>query len=114
MQAAPWVDIYQQILRRRVREYEAITSKTEKTAFLSGIVTDLVNRGLTFIQKDGERFYRYNMNTAKAFAIVRGKVRQAMMDFSRKELKRCEAVQAIPGIKLDGLQNEELFFPEKI
>lgn len=75
--------IYKQTVRSCAQEFD-ILSKIEKTAFLSGKITDFVNKGFIFIVKVGDKYFQYNMNTTEAFVEVKGKFRQAMKDFSRR------------------------------
>ena len=85
MLAASGMDVYKQTIRRCAPKYDAITSWKEKTSYTSDIVTELVSKGILFIEKAGNQFILYDMDTTEAFKKIREKVRQAMMDFLRKK-----------------------------
>lgn len=90
------MDIYKQTYRRCSPEFDAITTRSEKTAYLSDLVTYFINEGILFIQKDGDNYFRYNMEIDEAFKKVRGKIRQAMKDFLREEFQENEG-PVLPG-----------------
>lgn len=77
----------------------------KKKKYSSNMVTSLINNGFLFIEKDVDNYLRYNMDTAEAFEKVRGKVRQSMRDFLRKEKKK-KTVLSIPEICILEFQNE--------
>lgn len=113
------MDIYKQTYRRCAPAFDALTSKTEKTAYLSDIVTYFINEGIIFTEKDGDNYFRYNMETDEAFKKVRGKIRQAMKDFLRKEKKKNvpeisiqEEVPVVPGTDLSDFFDGFLLEPE--
>lgn len=97
------MEIYKEYIRGCAPEYGTLTSRIEKTAYVSDLVTNFINNGFIFIQKDGDDYFLYNMETDEAFNKVREKVRQAMRDLLRNT--------TLPEISVLEFQNEGPLLP---
>lgn len=109
------MDIYKEHIRRCAPEYDSLTVKAEKTAYVSDLVNNFINDGFLFIQKNGDDYLLYNMENDKAFKKVRGKIRQALRDFLRntRDYKWLKALSGLPDISIVEFQSEGPPLPGK-